>query len=372
MHSKRAGLIAAIWMSVAGGQAFAQSGSLSSDTKVAIIRFDSGNGTRGYFDAYMKMSYKLIVCDGEVHIAYSLIPESVKSDGRYYLNGKEWKTMAPFPTVSSIPFNSSVGDGVRTIGSVGDKFAGKSLGMGCFSGQTKRVALLREVITLPASNENITYFLNSMALRSGNTETAIFTSTVLTSSLAEQQITASMANRMVKTSASSDTSSSPSVNTVTSDNKNNEASKSETITQYNKQDDRASPSKEGERFLYKTSGTYIQCGSKAAKSPVLFIYASIKDLDIWASGYPYHNPKRNFLNDMARIFWLNAQEDGVKGLSPIVPKFCILADNADDLSSLDKHEAWSEIVGSEWKTVMLRSPGGDLPPIPFKIEIVTP
>lgn len=123
-------------------------------------------GENGFGGVTFNVEYQFLACSGELHIAYSLVENSVgigrlvggddrllTSDrsGRanYWHEGQVYKVQALPETILNLPLRGSVWVRFqdRPLGTFADDHAGKALGFGCFSGQTKKVADLKDLKT---------------------------------------------------------------------------------------------------------------------------------------------------------------------------------------------------------------------------------
>ncbi|HEX6861152.1 MAG TPA: hypothetical protein VF138_13250 [Caulobacteraceae bacterium] len=119
----------------------------------------------GYVNATVNVTYSFIACSGEVHIAYSLNEGSVSAGSSYRLDGKTYSASGAPPRPSSIRFAGTVYRGPSPVGSFADGLAGKALGMGCFSGQTQKIANLSDVLGPKPTAAQVTAYLNSLSLQ---------------------------------------------------------------------------------------------------------------------------------------------------------------------------------------------------------------
>jgi hypothetical protein len=141
---------------------------------------------RGYQGTTFDVEYQLIACMGELHLAYSVVPNSVHSKRRvYFLEGSWHDTSTPAPTnVESVHLKGTVYIPPFTnepIGTFSDPAAGEALGFGCFTGQTKKVAKLKDHVGPNPNPEQVKTFINKL-------EVSFRTTDVLTSLAAEQEI----------------------------------------------------------------------------------------------------------------------------------------------------------------------------------------
>ena len=147
-----------------------------------------GKNYSGYVNATFNVEWMPIECSGELHIAYSLIDDSVRQKRPVYMVKGERFTIAKpaSPTVTSVPIRAVVRRGVTVIGEFADDAAGKALGFGCFSGQTKKVAKIADLRifgTDKPPKEEVAKYLESL-------DVDFTTPMVLTSTFAEAEIKA--------------------------------------------------------------------------------------------------------------------------------------------------------------------------------------
>lgn len=146
----------------------------------------------GYSGVTFDIEYKFLVCDQEVHIAYSILDDSVKSKDEnpsYWFGppGKilVYKPKVAFQKINSLPLKFSVWIGQQhysPLARLSDVQASKALALTCFAGQTQKIAMLKDHVPKPTPAA-ITAFLN-------NLNASFETSMILTSSAAEQEIKA--------------------------------------------------------------------------------------------------------------------------------------------------------------------------------------
>lgn len=146
----------------------------------------------GYSGVTFDIEYKFLVCDQEVHIAYSILDDSVESEGgnpSYWFgppgNIQVYKPKVPFPKINSLPLKIVIWKGEAyssALARLSDVQASKALALTCFAGQTQKVAMLKDHVPKPTP-ETLTAFLNSL-------NASFETSMILTSAAAEQEIKA--------------------------------------------------------------------------------------------------------------------------------------------------------------------------------------
>ena len=137
-----------------------------SKLRTTFLRFaEPGRNLNGYHTASVNIKYQFIACMGEVHLAYGIDPGSVEVHRAYAFNGDRVdSSAAPVPMISSTGMIVSVfqkGDGgERKIGTVMDPNAGRALGYGCFTGQTRKVGMVRDFIQGQLSRRAVNAYLN--------------------------------------------------------------------------------------------------------------------------------------------------------------------------------------------------------------------
>lgn len=156
-----AGTALAVLGVLASAAASAQSGS---STRTVIVPF-AGPGTGdGYESGTVGVTYAFIACQGEMHIAYSLNEGTATVAGRYRLGGQTYPAAGAPPQPSSIRFAGTVYRGPQSVGSFADGLTGKALGMGCFTGQTQKIANIADVVGPKATPAQITGYFNSLRI----------------------------------------------------------------------------------------------------------------------------------------------------------------------------------------------------------------
>lgn len=149
---------------------------------------------RGYSGVTFDIEYQFLTCMGELHIAYSLDPESVRighlpnmaasSTAHYSYKGHFYRVAPPSPHVENVPLKGIVYFDGDEIGRFGDDFAGPAVGFGCFSGQTKKIADMKDVgrhLSERPTKEELAKFFDGLTVNFETRE-------LLTSSAAEEEI----------------------------------------------------------------------------------------------------------------------------------------------------------------------------------------
>lgn len=182
----------------------------STSRKTATVFFRSpADDERGYSGTTFDIEYQFLACMGELHIAYSLVENSVKvgrlagggnrvvkgvraDKASYWHEGKVYKVGALPQSVLSLPLKGIVWlepDTTHVIGKFADDHAAKALGFGCFSGQTKKIADLKDLTTdsgqKPTKEELAKHF--------DRLRVSFETVQLLTSSAAEEEIRSGLA-----------------------------------------------------------------------------------------------------------------------------------------------------------------------------------
>jgi hypothetical protein len=160
---------------------FAPQTSLAQGLGQAVVPFASPGTGDGYPTAQTTVAFRYIVCDGEIHIAYSLNPGAVTAGQSYRLAGKAYPAAGAPPQPSTIRFAGTVYSGGKVIGSFGDGLAAQALGMGCFSGQTRKIAKVSDHFAKPPTEAEIASLFNTFrlvvepaeVLRNGTIESSI-------------------------------------------------------------------------------------------------------------------------------------------------------------------------------------------------------
>lgn len=126
---------------------------------LALLYGTGEAGSPGYAFAAIDLNYRFIACMGEVHVAYSLDPDTIKVGDTYVTTeGSAIPTEgAEPPKPESVRFSAVVKpvlsskhlqhiDLRERYALIGDHFAGPALGYGCFSGQTKKVGMVADIV----------------------------------------------------------------------------------------------------------------------------------------------------------------------------------------------------------------------------------
>jgi hypothetical protein len=182
-----------------------------SSRKTATVFFDDPNTSlaeKGFAGVVFDVEYQFIACSGELHIAYSIVEDSVgigrlagggdrvvRNGGRgranYWLDGKVYKVDALPEKVINLPLKGSVwvGHQDQPLGRFADDHAGKALGFGCFSGQTKKIADLKDLKNGEApTKEELPKILEKLRVNFATNE-------ILTSAASEEEIRNGLASK---------------------------------------------------------------------------------------------------------------------------------------------------------------------------------
>jgi hypothetical protein len=142
------------------------------DLKTVAVRYaEAMQHQTGYAAAYINLKYGFIACMGEIHVAYSLDPNSVDAHNTYYANRSSVDASGtPVPKPPSIGFRAEVIEqgehkiGASSIADVSDNFAGPALGYGCFTGQSKKVGDVAKLVGAKATPQQIQNYLDRLYL----------------------------------------------------------------------------------------------------------------------------------------------------------------------------------------------------------------
>lgn len=166
--------------------------SVSSDRRTKSVFFKSPSGTqKGYSGVKFDIEYQFIVCDREVHLAYSVVPDSARVHNggipTYWWGGPDkyrfHKSNLSLPSINSLPLKIVVWKGdayASALARLSDVQASKALGFGCFTGQSQKVGLLKDHIS-DSAPEKIKAVLNTF-------NASFETSYILTNAAAEDEI----------------------------------------------------------------------------------------------------------------------------------------------------------------------------------------
>lgn len=139
---------------------------------------------KGFTLAEAEVEYAFIPCAGELHIAYSVVPGSVRlRSNLYQFRGKRHDVDVKPPQLSAVSIHFKVSSGVTDYIEFDDAYAAEALGFGCFSGQTRKVGLLSKIIGPKATQQQIDEWANQVTVDARANE-------ALTSADAESQIAA--------------------------------------------------------------------------------------------------------------------------------------------------------------------------------------
>lgn len=142
---------------------------------ITLLYKDGEIAGYGYRSASIKLSYRFLLCADEIQIAYGLDRKSQEHSDQYIArSGKiDYDTPSSEPAVPlALPINLSI---VRKItgtfvAKLRDANAGESLGMGCFTGQTRKIGTLAALLGAKPTKTQIQDYLNSLTLRGQDTD----------------------------------------------------------------------------------------------------------------------------------------------------------------------------------------------------------
>lgn len=334
---------------------------ISDSAKTAIVPFADGVGDReGYFSASARVVYKLIVCQGEVHIAYGLHSTTPEVSEGYNFGNRAGTVTSPPPKLSTIRLSGFVSHAGGTLGHVEDEATGPALGFGCYSGQTKKLAMLRDLPGYQAtmSPKEISALLSRYVISPVPLEQTLKNSGIR--SPAEPSRAVGRKSLSVAGEARGRSSNLPAAGARAASGL---GSVQNVADASNKPANKRSIDGDGQ------SKIYVLCATTGALSPYMEVHASEDELTSWNASFP--GSARGYTISLARIFWLNAMEDGVERLSASSPKRCASFDNMNSSHGIYEREL-RNIAGTAFKIVKLRDPGGDLPNLPFKIDVYYP
>lgn len=143
--------------------------------KTYTLRYEDGERAgHGYASASIKMNYRFLLCADEIQVAYGIDRNSLSHDDRYVVRmiaGRnfEYATPTSQPVVpQAVPINLRVTiaqqSAIKTVARLQDAATGVSLGMGCFTGQTKRVGMLKALLGPAPTRTQVQSYLNSLIL----------------------------------------------------------------------------------------------------------------------------------------------------------------------------------------------------------------
>ena len=130
------------------------------------LNFSPGNyADDGYASASVELRMQVIVCYGEIHAFYALLPGTVQVSAQYFYHGKLRQVPAgtSSPRISSVDISGNVKrEGDQFVGSFSANYVGKSEGAGCL-GQTSEVAKLADVMPEPRTAQTVQAFVNTLS-----------------------------------------------------------------------------------------------------------------------------------------------------------------------------------------------------------------
>ncbi|GEM_PF-7033944 len=127
----------------------------------------------GYTNARIDVIHRFLVCAGEIHFAYSLDRKSLHHSGNYVMPSATGDNdiIAPDsepPVPLTFPLDATIEKTsfpITTIAHVQDAVAGEALGMGCFTGQSKKIGTVAELVGPGAKPEQVKTFLETLRIR---------------------------------------------------------------------------------------------------------------------------------------------------------------------------------------------------------------
>lgn len=143
--------------------------------KTYTLRYEDGElAGHGYRNASINLDYRFLLCADEIQVAYGLDRNSLAHDDRYVVKmiaGRNFQYATPTsqPVVpQAVPINLRVTiahqNMIKTVARLQDAAAGVSLGLGCFTGQTKRVGMLKALLGPAPTRTQVQAYLDSLIL----------------------------------------------------------------------------------------------------------------------------------------------------------------------------------------------------------------
>lgn len=118
----------------------------------------------GYLSASVAVRVRLINCMGEIHLAYSVEP-GIAVSSSYRFDGATVPATAAAASPTVIHFNGKVMDGPQLVGRFSDIYAAKALGMGCFTGQSQKLALLKDMLGPNPKPDQVQAYFNRLSVQ---------------------------------------------------------------------------------------------------------------------------------------------------------------------------------------------------------------
>lgn len=154
------------------------SGPPRTSIKTYILRYEDGEAAgHGYRSASINLNYRFLLCADEIQVAYGLDRSSLTHDDRYVVKmiaGRNFEYATPtnqpeVPLALPIKLRVTLArqDLITTVARLQDANAGVSLGMGCFTGQTQRVGMLKALLGPTPTRTQIQNYLDSLVLAKG-------------------------------------------------------------------------------------------------------------------------------------------------------------------------------------------------------------
>lgn len=129
---------------------------------------------QGYGNASIDLAYRFMVCAGEIHFAYSLDRQSLTHSDRYFIRPDDITrsddVVVPDsepPAPLTFPLDAEIWDirSQRLDVPVKDAIAGEALGMGCFTGQSKKLTTVTEILGPGATPEAAKAFIEGLRIK---------------------------------------------------------------------------------------------------------------------------------------------------------------------------------------------------------------
>lgn len=140
--------------------------------QATLVWRESRDLFEGYRSAQIGLRYTFLQCAGEIHIACALDPKSFTVSRDYFIpaSGGNPATIVQVDPPSAPPAVHLVGtiwnDAYprSVVGRLDDPFAGEALGMGCFTGQTKKLGTVAKLVGPRATPEQVAAYLKQLSL----------------------------------------------------------------------------------------------------------------------------------------------------------------------------------------------------------------
>lgn len=155
------------------------SAALQGSIQSFLLSYQDGEPAgRGYRNASIKLRYRFLVCADEIQIVYGLDRKSLEHSAQYVIRSTgsghfAYENPATEPPVPlAVPINLTIIRKTTStiVGKLHDAAAGESLGMGCFTGQARKVTTLAAVFGPKPTKARIQQLLDSLTLRGQNVD----------------------------------------------------------------------------------------------------------------------------------------------------------------------------------------------------------